>query len=160
MTPGNYSAEVDKDNYVSWTTNFNINSGFVSEYKYIVLFKQNIKVSDLTDQDKIDLLNAPIDFFAVAKSDNLVIQNGYEIWQNGKLVTRFSAPISQVSWYPDDEHVLFQQGNEIRVIELSGQNNTLVVKLSSSTPTNLTTNSEGTELYFVDNGKYEMAEIQ
>jgi hypothetical protein len=88
------------------------------------------------------------------------VSNGYEIWVGEKLVTRFSEPILNVSWYPDLSHIIFQEGNEIRVIDKNGKNDTLLIKMNQSGPARFTVGGKGEELYFVDNGKYKVAKIR
>lgn len=160
LTSGNYSVRVEKKGYFDWNRNFNIKSEMVTDFKYIELFYENIETKILTDKKKISLLNAPVDVLAVINEDDLLISNDYEIWQNNNLVTRFSEPILGVSWYSDDKHILFQQGNEIRIIENDGYNNTLLVTLSSKNKTKFITNKKGNELYYIDGGEYKVAKIK
>lgn len=159
LRPGNYNVLIAKEGYHVWEKNIRVESELVSDYKTIVMFKSIPEIKNLTDQRKINMLNIPIDIFAVSKSDDLLINNDYEIWQNNKLVTRFSKPIKNITWY-NDEHILFQQDDEIRVIEIDGGNNTLLIKLSSGVPSIFTVNNKGDELYFTDNGEYKVAKIR
>ena len=160
LTPATYDAMVTKDGYQSWQRAFKVDSELVSEFKNIVMFKSDIPSTALTDPGKINLLNAPIDLLAGAKQGDPMIVNDHEIWVGDSLVTRFSTPVSSAIWYPDHTHIVFQQGDEIRTIELDGFNDTQLVKLSSNLPTNFALNNKGTELYFSDNGDYKVATIR
>lgn len=85
-------------------------------------------------------------------SDNkkILVQNANEIWINyiedfliqpykkvgdKELVARFSQPISQAIFYPDNEHIAFVVGDQIKITELDGrgQRNT-VDFISASKP--------------------------
>ncbi len=160
LTPGNYKAEVKAEGYISWASSFKIESGLVTNFNSIVLFKEHPEINNLTDQRKIDQINAPIDVFAVTTTQNVLTQNGYEIWLDDKLVTRFSEPISNVKWYPDLKHIVFQQGDEIRVIETTGMNDTLLIKSSLSERINYAISGRGDELYYLENNQYKVAKIR
>ena len=160
LQAGNFYASVEMPGYKTWSATFKINSGLVTQFDQIVLFKDNPEISNLSDQRKIDLLNSPVDFLANTNGKNSLVDNGYEIWQNNSLVTRFSTPVNNVVWYSDMQHILYQQGKEIRVIEKSGINDTLLVTLSSQDPVHFTVNGRGDELYFLDGEQYKMAKIR
>lgn len=160
LAAGNYNATVEMSGYKSWSSSFKVSSGIVTEFDRIVLFKETPEISNLSDQRKIDLLTSPVEYLAVNNDKNSLIENGYEIWQNNILVTRFSDPIDSVLWYPDLSHILYQKGNEIRVIEITGMNDTLLVKLSSTDSTHYTVNSRGDELYYLDGSQYKIAKIR
>lgn len=158
LRPGFYDVEVKKDGYITWAERFKIEPEFVTEFEKVVLVKSDITPVELTDQDKIALLNAPID--ALINSGNGLTHNDYEIWNGDKLITRFSEPITKATWYIDTVHIIYQQKDEIRIMELSGKNDTLLVKLSTADPSIYRTNNKGDELYFTDNGNYKMAKIR
>lgn len=160
LIPARYNVSVTRDGYSSWSAYAKIESNLVSSYKNVVLFKQNPVISELHDSDIINRLNSPIDDLAI-KDSNGLSSDSYEIWVDNNLVTRFSEPIAKVIWYTvDDQHIIYQQKNQIRVIEVSGTNDTLLVTLSSEDPTNLILNNKGDELYYRDNGSYKIAKIR
>ena len=158
-SPGFYNILIEKDGYNPWSIKLKIEPSSVNDYKNIILFKSNISANDLSDQGKIDLLNAPIDVLATNAPDQLRYSD-HEIWVGDKLVTRFSGSILKAVWYPDLSHIVFQLNDEIRVVETSGQNDTLLVKLNSSESTNLAIGAKGTELYYRDLGQYKVASIR
>lgn len=160
LTPGTYTASVTKAGYRDWYQSFKITPELVTSFDSIVLFKTNPEISTLTDERKINLLNSPIDYFAVSNNEKVLTHNDYEIWTNNTLITRFSSPIQSVSWYSDVEHILYQQGNEIKIMDITGANSCVLVKLESNSPENYITNSRGDELYFSDDGEYKMAKIK
>jgi hypothetical protein len=157
--PGFYNISIKKDGYTSWDLRLKVEPSSVNDYKNIILFKSDIKTAVLSDQNKIDLLNAPIDTLATNAPDQLRI-NGYELWSGDRLVSRFSVPIINATWYPDLNHIIYQSEDEIRVIEVSGQNDILLVKLSSNQKTNIAIGARGTELYYKDLDQYKIATIR
>lgn len=159
FTSGNYSIKISKDGYQDWQNSVLVESEEVSTFRGIVLFKSNIVATELIDQRKIDLLKSPSDILA---SDNVNDLNytDHEIWVGGNLITRFDNDISKAIWYPDFRHIVYQQAGEIRVIEDSGKNDTLLVKLDQNTPTSFVLGSRGQDLYFLDSGKYKVAVIR
>lgn len=160
LDPGYYNAEVQKEGYHPWSSSFKIEPELVTDFKSVVLFKTDSEITNLTDQRKIDLLESPVDYLAVVHDEDILTYNDYEIWQNNKLVTRFSSPIQNATWYSDMEHIMYQKGNEVRIIEKSGNNDTLLVRLTSATSTKFVSNSRGDELYYMDENQYKMARIR
>lgn len=160
LLPSRYSVTVTKDGYSSWSAYSKIEPDLVTEYKNVVLFRKSPQISDLVDQRIKNLLNAPYDDLAI-KNNHGLSYNAYEIWADESLVTRFSEPIYKAIWYTsDNDHVVYQQKNQIRAIEISGENDTLLVTLNSSDRTNFALNDKGDELYYIDKGLYKVAKIR
>lgn len=159
LVPGDYRVKVTKDGFVDCNYAVEIKPEVVTSYGNVVLFKNNPVISDLVDQSKIDYLNSP-DSSLVENARNKLAYNKYEIWMNNNLITRFSEPINNVSWYPDYAHIVYQKANQIRVIDEDGFNDTELVNLTSNTSTKFAVGGQGKELYFVDNGQYKKAQIQ
>ncbi len=156
---GYYDVRIEKTGYISWQASAKIEEELVMEYKNIVLFYQNPKTSDTTDTKKIEQLNNPIDLLAI-KHNNGLMTDDYEIWVDDKLVARFSEPISRAIWYSDRKHIVFQQGDEIRIIETTGNNDTVLVKLTGPDPTNFVLLGRGSEILYLDGGNYKTAVIK
>lgn len=159
LVPGEYDIRVAKEGYVDWNCTIKIEAEIVSARKNIVMFLNRPHISDLTDQSKIDYLNLP-DTSLVENARNKLSFNKYEIWTDDKLVTRFSEPILNVSWYPDYEHILYQKNNQIRVIDKNGFNDTILTNLSNSVAVKFLISGQGKELYYIDSGQYKKAIIQ
>lgn len=158
LTEGLYSIEVKKDGYQSWGTSFRVEPELVNSFQNIILFKSDPQIDQLTDTNKIALIKSPIDY--LAGSGPALTFSDYEIWLGDSLLTRFSAPIYHVILYPDREHVLYQQGDEIRILDAEGKNDMLLVKLSQAKPTQFTISAKGDELYYLDAGQYYIAYIR
>lgn len=158
LLPGNYSIDIKMDGYSTWSSNIKIESQFVKEFKNIILIKENIVAEPLADDKKINLLYIPSD--VLANTNGGLYFNEFEIWYNSSLVARFSEPVEKAIWYPDHEHIIYQQGDSIRIIDKNGRNDTKLVKLSSKVATKFTLNAKGDELYFIDNDQYFSAKIR
>jgi hypothetical protein len=85
-----------------------------------LLFKDNIEISDLTDQDSISMIKKPTSILTKNGEDGLYF-NSNGIWVKDNLVARYSTPLAKVIWYPDKKHLVFQQNDEIRILELNGK---------------------------------------
>jgi len=159
LTPGFYRVSITKPGYVTWKLGLEVRSQSVNDFSDIILFRSDIKVADLTDTDKINVLMEPTDVLAV-NAPNQLLFNDHEIWIGDKLVTRFAEKIQGAIWYPDLEHIVYQQSKQIRVIESSGQNDTLLTALSSDIATIFAIGNRGTELYYQDGETYKIAKIR
>lgn len=158
LTPKTYFLNVEKDGYQPWSKSLKIESESVNIFNKVVLFKDNIIPRPLEDQEKINLLNSPIEDLASRENNELTF-NDYEIWVNNKLATRFSQKISNVLWYSDLYHIVYQQGNEVRVIESDGSSDTLLFKINQTTPARIVVGKRGEEIYFIDQEVYLVANI-
>lgn len=157
--PGTYSVEIKMKGFTTWEKDLFVAAESVNAFKNIILFKESPVVSELTDNNKIAILNNPVDILASNARDRLYY-NSHEIWAGDKLVTRLSDPILKAVWYPDLFHIIYQQGNQIRVIEVTGTNDSLLVRLNQDTPTHFAVGNRGEELYFIDQDKYLVATIR
>lgn len=159
LTSGYYTARAEKEGFTTWSSSFKIEPGMVSNFGYIVLFKTDIGGEILTDQAKINSLNAP-DATLADRNVNNPINVGSEIWLNDKLVTRFSSPVISTKWYSDQKHILYQIDDQIRIMDADGSNNVLLITLKTTSGTNYFVNYRGDELYYINNNEYMMAKLR
>jgi len=159
LLPGHYSIEISKSDFVTWSQTVRVESEMVENFKSTVLFREKPEIATLTDQKLINSLNSPIDSLAIGNKSG-IYHSDYEIWLNNDLVTRFSEPILKAIWYADKQHIVYQQGDQIRVIEITGTNDTLLVDLNSSATTNFIINDKGDELFYKDGSDYKKAVIR
>lgn len=158
LTAGYYNIKITKSGYISWTSAVKIEPELVVDYKNIILIRENIDARELEDPKKIDLLDSPED--ELAAKNSLLYYNDYELWQGNNLITRFSTPIFKAVLYPDQNHVVYQRGDEIRIIEINGTNDILLVKLHDKIATKFIISSKGDEIYFIDQNKNKAATIR
>ena len=156
---GIYNVRVEKEGYSSWEGRVRVIPEVLYDLRDIKLFRLNPTVVEMTDQKKIEYLNLPTDVLVLNAEKGLTFGE-YEIWLDNVLITRFSEPISGVSWFYDMDHIMFQIGDEIRIIDKSGYNSATLATLSSDAKTKFAVGGRGKELYFYDNEKYYMAVIR
>lgn len=159
FTPGYYDFVISKENYYDWKRTIYIESERLEAFKEIKLFLATPKLSELSDQSKINFLNSPNEYLAENSKYDLRY-NGHELWANDSMITRLSRPVLSATWYPDYDHIVYQVENEIRIVEISGYNDTLLVRLSKDTPTRFVIGNKGKELYYLDNDVYHQAQIR
>lgn len=159
FTPGYYDVAVSKEKYVEWKRTTYIDPEKLDAFKDIKLFLARPTISVLDNQGKIDFLNTPSSYLAENSKYDLRY-NGHELWANDSMVTRLSRPVLSATWYPDYDHIVYQVENEIRIVEISGYNDTLLAKLEKDTPTRFVIGNKGKELYYLDNDVYYQAQIR
>lgn len=159
LVPNTYFLSVSKSGFNPYTRRLKIEPESVNVFKNIILFRSEVDISILDDEKSISNLNSPLNDLATRDQDDLSY-NDYEIWIKDALVTRFSKKIDNAIWYSDYYHIIYQQGNEIRVIESDGYGDALLFRLEQETPTRMAVGKRGQEIYFIDNDVYKVAEIR
>jgi hypothetical protein len=157
--PGRYTVSASKKGYSPWERTVKVEPASVNIFDDAILFLSQPTVIDLIDQQKIALLNTPTDILATNATNSLYFTE-HEISSGGTLISRFDGSIQKAIWYSDFHHVIYQQGTEIRVIDDSGTNDTLLVNLSSAKTALMAIGSGGTELYYSDGDSYKAAKIR
>ncbi len=155
VSPGSYEIIVSKDGYHSWQKNFEVPAGKAVTATDIVLFIQLAK--DTPTPANLDAQQVLSEYQNRAESIEI---KGSEIYWRGNLVTRFASPVLAAAMYPDNQHLVFQQDNEIRVIELDGTNNILLFSLQSSEPSAISFRDNGRTLIFLDGGQIKAKTIR
>ena len=159
LEPGFYDITIKKSGYQDWTIRSEVKAELVSFYKYIELFRLPTELQELTDSDSIAALNTPTTTLAVNVPKGLTC-NDYEIWLKESLVTRFSESISSVNWLYDNRHIIFQQGDEIRVIDTDGTNNKVLAKLKDASRAKFISSKRDQAIFIEQNNKYYSCKIQ
>ncbi len=159
LAPGYYDILVKKEGYHDWSVRSLVAEEMVNYYSPTMLFKDKIKLEELTEVSKINYLNSPTSTLAENAPKGLKY-NDYEIWIDDNLITRYSKKINVVIWYPDYHHLAYQQGSEIRIVDDMGLNDTLLVNLPDASEAKFTFGGKKKELYIYQSGKYYLAQIQ
>jgi hypothetical protein len=148
LLPDYYDITVSNDKYQSWQQTIQVQSGKASIYPYITLFLANPE--DVTVPESVSKEKIQEDY--LKQSQDLKISNE-EIYWNDKFITRFSQKVLGAITYSDNNHIVFQQNDEIRVIDIDGSNNKLLFKLNSFQPTPFSITSNGKTIYYLDQDK-------
>lgn len=159
LVPSYYDIEIEKEGYKKWSVRTQVKEELVNYFSNIIMFKNLIKVEELQNSDKIELLNLPISSLAEDSQRDLV-SNDYEIWIEGKLLTRYSQKIRDVTWYYDNHHIVFQQGKAIKLIDENGSNEITLVELENDGDVKCAFTERGKEIIFKQNEKYYYARIR
>lgn len=147
LNSGNYEIVITFPSYQTWQKNISVREGMAATYKNIILFKDQSQDTNAPSGLTIDKLTQD----SRALSQDITIDDT-EIFYQNNLITRFSQSVLGAVIYPDNKHIVFQLGDEIRVIDLDGSNNILLFKLSSALPTFIDFRDSGATLLYIDNG--------
>ncbi len=159
LNPGNYDIIAEKDGCYDWNSNYLIKSGQAVRQEDMIFIFIDSEIKKTDNQAIIDKLNLP-DTSLVSEDRSGLKQSEYEIWYGNRLVSRFSEAINGVKWFPRNDYIAFQIGDEIRIIDTKGMNDTLLVTLNDSTPTMFAFRTNGRELYYRDGADYYIARIR
>jgi len=156
LLPKRYTVLVKKDEFYPWSKTLSVESGQVEVYQNIILFKDQPKMLTPSRDDIIALDNY--------KKDNnetlgLITKDG-EIWWGKDLITRMSAPVLNLSFIADKNHILLQINKEIHVIDLDGTNNFKLLELSSGAPSVWILTDAGKYIIYRDGDLTKKAELR
>ena len=85
---------------------------------------------------------------------------GNEVWANEKLVTRYSEPVKQALWLPDNVHILIQLADSLHVVERTGGHDIILLAFAVDTPiTRFAPLVGGEKLIIQSVGKLELLTI-
>lgn len=150
LLPGRYEVVVSKEGFHDWKHSINLEPGKAVFFEGVTLFlrqPQKLNQRPATPREQsISELNA-----------NLRI-HGNELYLRGSaetkdmLITRLSSKIIRAIML-DKFHVVLQVNNEIRVMDLDGSNDILLLKLAQDQAVNLISLNGGDVLGVVSNGE-------
>jgi len=156
---GEYYIVASKKGCENWERNAKIEPEILSEFSEIVFFVSKAQISSMT-QDEINWMNSTPDSTLAESPKGKLSSNGYEIWLNERLVTRFSSKITQVKWYSNEKYITYLSDKEIRIIDRDGLNDTLLVTLDEAVNVKYLFRYQGKVIYFRDNDKYYKAKVR
>lgn len=110
LTPGEYLIKLELNNFHSWQKKIKVKSSLVNKQENILLLPKNPEIIPITKIPKLPTPNSKLFY------------NSHEIYYNKKLVTRYAQKIKQAFLYKDQKHIIFLVGNQVKFIELDGQN--------------------------------------
>lgn len=127
VSPDLYELKIEKAGHNTWQKSLQLEGSIAYNFTDVVLFRLQPEVEEV--------VNVLPDSLSAAVPDKNLLIDGGEIWYKENLVTRLSRNIDNAIVYPDKNHIVFQVRDEIRVLEIDGGNNTLLVKLEHSEKT-------------------------
>lgn len=144
---------ITKKGYHDWKKSFYADTGQAYEFREIVMFASDAKPEVVTDKELIASLGN------VILPVNISVEDG-ELLANDRLVSRFSTDPSSFEWYKDGKHILYQIGKEIRVIDTSGDNDLLLVRLENEVATKMRLINGGKYLLYSDGDQVKKVRIR
>lgn len=164
---GLHSVVLEKEGYYSWSTIDNVRPGFTTIHNGIRLFLQDSQPV-AASQDQINALQNQV----LEIETDLDIRSN-EIWAKPlvavypitlygdqlELIARYSQPVIGAQWFPGKNQILLQLGNEIRVIDRDGGNDTVLVELASPDPTDFMVLDNGRDLIYLDQDRYSIRHL-
>ena len=155
LSVGTYEIIVSHENYQEWYKVIKVDPGIAIIYDNIILFKETPEEQTLPENIKAEKLGAE---YANAAQD-LTIKDSEMYWREN-LITRFSQKILAASFYPGNKHIIYQIQNELRVIDLDGSNNKLLITLSNAEPSMFGFRNNGAEILYLDEGMIKAKNIR
>lgn len=123
ILPGSYRIEVRHVKYMPWESSVTILPGYVASFEPIILFlKEPINLEPRAEH--YEKLEKP------RVDDEVRIVDG-ELWLANRLVSRFVDPPTAAILLSTGRHIVYSQGNHIRVIEANGSHDQLLYARSS-----------------------------
>lgn len=148
IAPGFYDIKIIKTEYHLWQKTFNVLPGKAKVESKIALFLTN----PLEITEPLEIKQE--DFLKEAKQNSQEIKIlGSEIYYHDIFVTRFAQNIEAGYLYPDINHLVFQIGREIRIIDLDGSNNQLLFELETDKPAEIIFRDSGKIIYYLQGEK-------
>jgi hypothetical protein len=144
--PERYDIRIERPDYETWSKTFDVKEDIVSQDPDIILILKNKTEIKITDAEKDTYPKMLISAVTLEKNKaGLSVKNGNEIYFNDVFVTRFSQNITNIAWFPDKKHIIYQVGNSINFMDTDGSNVINLVILPGT---------EKAEFSPIDDGKY------
>lgn len=124
LLPGSYEISLAQNGYQTWSKTFRLEGGQAIEAKRVLLFFSEPKIAETTRNITVEELQKNF-----ASQSQLVKIQDNELWYNDKLVTRFSTAPAGAILTNERNHIIFQLGREIRVMDIDGTNNFKLITL-------------------------------
>lgn len=155
LLPGNYDVKITKAGYLDWNATINVKPGFVSNFDYLILNKNENNISAPSDKEIEDIKSYEGD-------KNILIQND-EIYlikdKIPRLVTRLSQNIKAGVIMPGEKYVIYQVGDQIKMSEIDGSRVVNIASLDIDETAKLMLISQGKYLIIAQGEKYLKIEL-
>ncbi|OIP06909.1 hypothetical protein COS66_02805 [Candidatus Berkelbacteria bacterium CG06_land_8_20_14_3_00_43_10] len=154
MLPGSYDITINKPEYHDWSKTIQVDSGRVTDLSDVLLLRLNPVVETISVKEMQLLDNYT--------QNNDILISGNEIYRNEKspqLVTRLSRDVVQAVFYPDKRHIVFQVGNEIKSMDLLGQNVQAITQLPTDKQSRIIFIDSGTSILIKQEEAYSKFKI-
>lgn len=147
LHPGNYHLQIQKDGYQDYGATISLaeNHRFLLS-PLVLIYKQLTPVADTT-------IAADDARFTVGTQTDLVVMSSNEVWFKDKFVTRTSADIQSLRWYPDRHFVVVETTSEILLLSLErSYTQQIMAKTKSPAPVSFFFLDSGRVLVYLEDG--------
>jgi len=152
--PGRYDVKISRPEYLDWEKTFYVEVQYVSQDSDVILILKDKPEVALTEEeisnDKKYFANS--DKMAEQKKD-IFIKNESEIYFKDVYVTRLSQKITNVVWYTDKKHFIYQTENKIWFMDSDGTNIKLLAELPSDKKAQFISSDDGQFLIYENDGQ-------
>jgi len=155
LAAGTYEITISHKDYQGWDKVIKVDSGLAATYSDIILFKDVPEEQALPENTNIEKLGAE---YTNATRDLTIKER--EIYFRENLITRFSQKVLALAFYPDNKHIIYQIQNELRVIDLDGSNNKLLITLAATEPSIFTFINNDATIIYLDEGTIKAKNIR
>lgn len=142
LFPDTYSVELKKAGYQAFKLDVELQPNRVFNLDNLILVKTNPKVEELDPNTFIDKLNK-----------TGIHLNGYELWVDDNLITRSSENILNASWFPDNEHLVYQAGKTVWLLDVQANITQKITDLTIDVPLNYGFAANGKQFIYQEDGK-------
>ncbi len=125
LLPGSYEISFAAPGYQPWTSTFNLGSNRAVHLDEVLLIKTS-ETSPLVASTRTTLPRI--------NRDGLEVLHTIEIWGDGKFLTRLSKAVSNVAWYSDNQHFVYQTENTLWIYDPESNVTQLLATLPSNLP--------------------------
>lgn len=150
ILPGSYDIEITKEGYIPWQKRIALHSGLVEELEPITLFYDTPIEMPSSTNDRV-LIEQYIPDTRVRIIDG-------ELRYGTQLITRFAEAPTSATLLPTGNHAAYIKNDEVHIIELTGNNDQVVYRRSTTSPTPVI--ARGNELIFQDEGVVRVLRIR
>ncbi|HUD20907.1 MAG TPA: PEGA domain-containing protein [Candidatus Saccharimonadales bacterium] len=151
LNPGEYDLKVSKDGFVACEKTYTLARGQVAEFAPVL-------IATKPTVSKVAAADAPTYIESNNFDFGLSLYNG-ELLDYGTLKTRFTASPVQVRRF--GENYVYQTGNELRFLDLSSNNDTLIYAAPTSAPQKIVIDEGNWQVFiYSDDGTITRIDLQ
>lgn len=130
LSPGRYTIKITSPGFKNWEQTVTIAAGQAIIRHDITLFYTAPTKEKITDPQQQAEYQPLIQ--DVSRFQHQLEIIGDEVWAGDELVTRYSSPITEAIWYPDETHILILVKNQLHVVEFPHGNDTPLFDLGTA----------------------------
>lgn len=128
LPAGRYQVLAQRPDYLPWEITTELMPGEAESYGSVLLFLKK-PISTMIESIDYKVYESVLSHPERFQAGLQFFEN--EVWANEQLVTRYSEPIKQAMWLPDNSHLLIQLADGLHVVERTGGHDITLVTSST-----------------------------